>query len=269
MDPGNRQFEKKSKSRVREAKPEDIARLVDIDLECFKDVYKENPVSADDIHAMLAARQAIAGNLMVVGEIDGRIEGFMTCLRTDRDYTQVTSWEETTNHGTLVGAHAPEGKNFYIVNLTTTEKGSEYDLSDQLIARLLGRFLEAQANEVYLLSRIPQFSQWVVEQQLDFEGLPIEAQDELAERYVYMTKVVEGKERLYDGMLQRYAESGARPVAVLRDGFGDPASHNYSVLCIFNNPLPERLKANHIVSKVAGLAVRLAANHPKILNKLP
>lgn len=264
----NHHFERKPKSRVREASPEDIPRLVEIDLECFEDIYEQDPVSPEEIYAMLETRQSIAGNLMVVGEIDGRIEGFMTCQRTDKDVTQVRNWAETTNDGTLVGTHIPEGKNFYIVNLTTTKRGSDYDLSDQLIARLYGRFLEIQGEEALLLSRIPQFSQWVLEQGIDFESLSAEDQDTLAESYIHATKRVDGRERLYDGMLERYARSGARPEAVLRDGFGDPASHNYSVLCVVDNPLPERLKRSRVISKLAGVTLRLAANHPRVIQKL-
>ncbi|HEY0965023.1 MAG TPA: hypothetical protein VGE13_00910 [Candidatus Saccharimonadales bacterium] len=270
MDKDRRLFERRvAKPRVREAKPEDIARLVEIDMECFQDVYEQNPKSADDIHEMLALRQGIAGNLMVVGEIDGQIEGFMTCLRTDKDHTQITSWEETTNDGTLIDVHQPDGKNFYIVNLTTTGKGSEHNLSDQLIARLFGRLLEAQVEKAYLLSRIPQFSQWTAARQINFEDLSEDEQDLLAETYTQATKIVDGKECFYDGMLRRYAESGAKPVAVLRDGYGDPASHDYSVLCVFENPLPDVLKKNHTLSVVAGYVVRRVANHPKIIERLP
>lgn len=270
MNHDGRLFERRIvKPRVREARPEDIARLVEIDIELFQDVYEQNPKSTDDIHEMLVLRQAIAGNLMVVGEIDGQIEGFMTCLRTDKDDTQIRSWEETTNDGTLVGAHQPDGKNFYIVNLTATSKGSEHNLSDQLIARLFGRLLEAQVDKAYLLSRIPQFSQWTTEQEIIFEDLSEDEQDLLAETYAQATKIIDGKEYFYDGMLRRYAGSGAKPVAVLRDGYGDPASHNYSVLCVFENPLPDVLKRSRTLSVIAGYAVRRAANHPGIIERLP
>lgn len=262
-------FEKKPITRVREARPDDLERLVQVDLECFSDVYETNPVDPREIYEMLAMRQSIAQELMVVGEVNGIIEGFMTCQRTEKDSSQVRSWNETTNHGTLVGTHTPSGRNFYIVNLTVTEKGSEFDLSDQLIARLLGRFVEVQGEVAHLLSRMPQFSQWLNEQRIDFDNLSDDAQDELAEKYINATKVVDGEERLYDGMLRRYGEFGAKPVAVLRDGFGDPASQDYSVLCTFENPLPGRLKRSRLASLLAGKALQYAANHPKLLEKLP
>ena len=269
MNKDSMHFEKGRGPLVREARPEDMPRLVEVDLECFQDVYEANPVDPQEIQAMLETRQSIAKDLMVVGEIDGSIEGFMTCQRIGHEADQIKSWEETTNSGTLVGTHIPTGKNFYIVNLTVTDKGTEHDLSDQLIARLLGRFLEIQGEETYLLSRMPQFSQWLEESQIDFESLSDDVQDEFAQEYIGATKTVEGKEYLYDGMLRRYGEFGAKPVTVLRDGFVDPASHNYSVLCVFKNPLPEKLKRSRLVSRLAGLAVRYAANHPKVLSRLP
>ncbi len=260
---------RRSKPSVREAAPHDIPRLVEIDLEGFADVYDVNPVDRDNIHSMLEARQEVAGPLMVVGEIDGKIEGFMTCQRTNITPEELRSWDETTNHGTLTGTHNPIGRNFYVVNLTVTEKGSEYNLSDQLIARMYGRFLEIQGEKAYLLSRMPQFAQWLAEQGITFEDLSDDNQDELAWDYTGAAKVVAGKKRLYDGMLHRYSTFGAKPLKILRDGFTDPASHNYSVLCVVENPLPPIAKRSTIVSCLAGKSLSLVANHPFFLSKLP
>src|SRR5947209_12530334 len=102
--------EKGSKPYVREARSGDIKRLVEIDFECFQDVYEANPVDPKDVYAMMATRMATIQQLFIVGEIDGVIEGVMACQRTDRNYSEVKSWEETTNNGTLDGTHMPSGK---------------------------------------------------------------------------------------------------------------------------------------------------------------
>jgi hypothetical protein len=261
-------FEKISAPHVRGARPDDIKRLVEIDFECFQDVYEASPVDPEDVHAMMATRLGVVRELMIVGEVGGAIEGVMACQRTDRDSSEVKSWEETTNNGTLVGTHVPSGKNFYIVNLAVTKKGSEHDLSAQLIAMMLGRFVEVQGKEAQLLSRIPQFSQWLEEKQIDFDSLTPDSQDALAEQYVGTTKVVDGKERLYDGLLQRYIDVGVKPVSVLRDGYADPSSRNYEVLCTYENPLPNALKRSRMASSLAGKIICYAANYPAILNKL-
>jgi len=263
------EFEKKTTPVVRAAELNDVERLVELELETFRDVYEVNPVDPDQIRAMIIARLQTVKELMIVGEIDGVIEGVMACQRTEHEAGDIKSWEETTNNGTLEGTHVPTGRNFYIVNLAVTEKGSNQDLSDQLIAMMLGRFIEVQGNEAHLLSRIPQFSQWLAEQGIDLDSLSPHAQDELARTYVGTTKIVDGKERLYDGVLQRYIDAGAEPVMVLRDSYNDPRSHNYEVLCVFTNPLPEALRRNRLVALLAGKAVQFAANRPALLNMLP
>ncbi len=262
-------FEKGPRSIVREARYEDIDRLVELEFETFHDVYQERPFNAEAVRNMMITRLSIAQELMIVGEVDGIIEGVMACQRTNHSASEVKSWEETTNNGTLVGTHIPDGKNFYIVNLAISKKGSEHDLFDQLTARMIARFVEVRGDEAQLLSRIPQFSQWLIEQGIDFGTLSNEEQDALAEKYVTVTKMVDGKERLYDGVLRRYVEFGVKPVSVLRDSYNDPRSHNYEVLCTFKNPLPESLKRNRIVSRLAARAIRYASNHPSLLHYLP
>lgn len=261
-------MDKRPTPSVREANSNDIERLVEVEFETFRDVYEAHPADYESVRSMIATRLGIIQDLMIVGEVDGRIEGVMACQRTDLDHTQVKSWELTTNNGTLVGTHVPDGKNFYIVNLAVTQKGSEHEVSDQLIGLMLGKFVEVQGEEAQLLSRIPQFSQWLDEQGIDFDNMPADEQDVLAERYVKMTKIVNGKERLYDGVLQRYVDVGVKPVALVRNGYADPSSKNYEVLCTFGNPLPEFLRRNRMASKLAGKAIQYAANHPAILNKL-
>jgi hypothetical protein len=72
------------------------------------------------------------------------------------------------------------------------------------VARLLGNFIEVQGEVTHLLSRMPQFCEWLDEQHIGFDGLSADDKDALAEKYVCSTKLVDGEERLYDGMLQRY-----------------------------------------------------------------
>lgn len=254
---------------IRNAHLADIDRLVDLEFETFHDIYQENPTEPNAIKDMLLSRFNIIQDLMIVGEIEGSIEGVMACLRTNRDANQIKSWEETTNYGTIIDSHTPEGKNFYIINLAVTERGSEKNLSDQLIANMLGKFIKSQGSQAQLLSRIPQFSQWIKENNVLFDDLSIEKQDNLAQSYTEKTKIVNGKERLYDGVLQRYVTAGAKPIAVLRDGYTDPSSLNYGVLCVYENPLPTCMIKNKAISQLAGKAIQFASNHPRLLKVLP
>lgn len=262
-------FEKGHRSIVREARYEDIDRLVELEFETFHDVYDGGTFDANSVRNMMLTRLSIAQELMIVGEVDGRVEGVMACQRYNKGADDVKSWEETTNSGTLVGTHVPDGKNFYIVNLAITKKGTEHNLFHKLTFRMMARFVEARGEEAQLLSRIPQFSQWLIEQGIDFATLGYDEQNAWANQYVTVTKMINGKERLYDGVLRRYVEFGVKPVSVLRDSYNDPSSHNYEVLCIFKNPLPESLKRSRIISRLAGRAIRYALNHPGLLKYLP
>lgn len=268
MDRDKTNYEKRSKPFVREATIDDVDRLVEVEFETFQDVYEVHPSTPEEVRSMITTRLGVVQDLMIVGEVDGVIEGVMACQRTNLKTYEVKSWEETTNNGTLIGTHVPDGRNFYIVNLAVTNKGSEHNLSDQLIALMISKFVEARGEEAHLLSRIPQFAEWVEEQGVDFGELSEAEQDALAEQYVGTTKIVEGKERLYDGVLQRYVDAGVKPVAVLRDAYADPCSLNYEVLCVYENFLPKMLKNSRAVSLVAGRAIRYAANHPAIMDKL-
>ena len=254
-------------TRVRETVPRDIDRLVEIEFETFHDVYNAKPADPEQVRAMIATRLTIIQDLMIVGEVDGVIEGVMASQRTNHTVHDVKSWEETTNNGTLVGTHVPDGRNLYVVNLAVTQKGVASKISDQLIASTIGKLIEAGCDEAQLLSRIPQFSQWLDEQRIDFHSLSVEEQDRLAELYVNSTKIVDGKVRRYDGLLQRYMDVGVKPRAVLRDSYTDPSSLNYEVLCTYDNPLPQRLQKSRPAAILAGKALQFAANHPSLLSK--
>jgi hypothetical protein len=260
-------YEKLSIPVVRQARLGDIDRLVELEFETFDDVYEENPADPEKVRAMIESRLSVAPELTFVGEINGVIEGVMSSQRTDKEASEVTSWEETTNNGTLVGTHTSTGRNFYVVNLAITKKGTEHGFFDQLTAMTLGTFIGEQFKEALLLSRIPQFSQWLDEEHIDFEKLAAKEQDQLAEKYVHTTEIVNGKEQPYDGVLRRYVDFGVKPIAVLRDSYLDPSSKNYEVLCTYENPLPDTMKRSRMISRMAGRAIRYAANHPALLSR--
>lgn len=253
---------------IRLATPQDLDRLVEIDLECFEDAYREDPPSFEEMHERFSSRQRIAGDLMVVGEVNGRIEGTMACQVTDKRIEDFTSWEETTDNGYLTTTHNPSGKFFYVINLAVTPKGSEVNLSDFLVTNMYGRFVEQRKEATLLLSRIPDLSKWLQENNVEFERLTTLEQDALATEYLSATKIVEGKEVPYDGILHRMIREGSRPVRAVREGFQDPPSHNYGVLCTYEGPIPLKLRRNKVISKLAGRALIFASEHPTIMREM-
>ena len=262
------EFETKPEIKIRLATPQDIERLVEIDLECFEDAYRDDPPSFEEMRERFDSRQRIAGELMLVGEVDDKIEGTMACQATDKEIEDFTSWEETTDNGYLTTTHNPDGRFFYVINLAVTPRGSEVNLSDFLVTNMYGRFVEQRKEATLLLSRIPDFSKWLEENNIEFDSLDPTEQDLLATGYLSATKIVEGKEVTYDGILRRMIREGSKPVRAVREGFQDPPSHNYGVLCIYEGPIPLALRRNKIVSKLAGKALIFASQHPAIVQKL-
>lgn len=258
-----------NKPQVREAMPSDIPRLVDIDLACFEDVYGDAPPSRSEVTEMLTNRLRAAGRLMIVGSVGNHVEGFMTCQVTNKRPQDFIDWDTTTDNGHIISTHNPDGDSFYIVNMTVTQEGSSSNIGDMLISNMYGRFIEQQKDTAQLLSRIPQFSRWLEESGIEFDNLSETEQDELAESYTHHKKLNDkGKEVLYDGMLRRYGYAGAKPVKVVRDGFKDPASRDYGVLCVVDNPLPEFMRRNGAMSAIVGKALRSISQKPAVVSRI-
>lgn len=266
---GDRVRRRATRSIVREARADDIDRLVEVELETFRDVYESRPVNPQTIRQMITTRLETAGDLMVVGEVDGVIEGVAAAQRTNKEVESITSWESSTNFGTLRGTHEPGGKYLYVVNLAVTGRGSAAALGDRLIARLVAIGVAGQVQEAHLLSRMPQFRKWLAEHRIPFGSLSITQQDQIAADYVAATRVVDGREQLYDGLLQRYADIGGRFRRILRNGYEDPPSLNYSVVCTVANPLPLPWRRSRILSRVVAAVFVYASNHPWLLRVLP
>ncbi len=251
---------------IAEVQPEDITRLAEIDIECFGDAYEQSPVSSSEVGRMLHERLSNAGELMIKGVVNGKIEGFMTCMKTSLDAEDIKSWEETTNHGTLQTTFDKNGKNFYVVNLTVTPNGSANHIGSALVANMIARLIEHNAGKAYLLGRIPGFKDWLTNRDIDPDIASNAELDALADEYAHETIIVDGVVVTRDPVLRRLHEFGTKNVRVIRNGFDDAPSLNYSVLCEFNNPLA---KSNNILTrKVAAKALACASQHPSVIEKM-
>lgn len=258
---------KPKRTGVREASIGDIERLVDIDIQCFDDIYSEHPPDTESVEDMLTKRLKNAGELMIVGSVNDEIQGFMTCQIIDNDPSQITSWETTTNNGTLEGVDTQNGKYFYVVNMTVTKDGSNNNIGSMLVANMCARLIEAGAEKAFLLSRLPGFKSWVTSLGLDPSELDEQTVDSLATQYSNLT-IENGQNKApYDPMLRRYSEYGTRPVRLVKNGYEDPASLNYSMLCEFINPMG-KYRSNRVIRTLASKALKRASQHPEIITKI-
>lgn len=251
---------------IDEVQPDDVTRLTEIDIECFDDAYQQSPVSHLEVSRMLHARLQNAGDLMIKGTVNGRVEGFMTCMKTSLNADDIKSWEETTDRGTLQTTFDKNGENFYVVNLTVTPNGSAHRIGSALVANMIARLIEHNAKKAYLLGRIPGFKDWLINRDIDPDMASNTDLDALADEYAHETIIVDGIAVTRDPVLRRLHEFGTESVRIIRNGFDDAPSLNYSVLCEFNNPLG---RSNNILTrKVAAKALACASQRPAVIEKM-
>lgn len=278
---GNESENKKSKKekskkptvRVRPATPKDIPRLTEIDMQLYRKLYlaqgQDLDIRRKEVEHMLSKRLGNAGKLMLVTEIDGAIEAFMTCMITDKGPEEFESWESSTNDGTLDGVHSQQGKYIYTVNLTAKPKATDAGAHNMMMGRQLGHMIGSGIDSAYFESRIPLFGRWVErrlkEADTNIGSLSDDQLDELAQEYFESRVTLNGKEVRRDPMLRMYEQMGAKSVKVVKGAFDDPQSLNYGVVCTLDNPVPtwlRRKSLNWIVGKTAGavLSKRRIAN---------
>lgn len=258
---GNASFE------VRNVDDADVRRLVEIDMERYENAYAENPTEASRVEEMMRERVANAREWMWVFEMDGEVEGFITGQPTDLGVEDFASWEASTDNGRLTDTYNPLGKNLYVVNLTAMRKASKIGGHFQLIGALGEKTIRRGMDRAIFSSRMPGLRDWAEENNINWHEMAQEQLDELAVRYSQLTTEIDGQEALYDRQLRMYAESGFDLKRVVRDGFEDPESLNYGVVCDVENPVPGRFRykpVNFLISK----AFRLAAKKPELLDKL-
>jgi N-acetylglutamate synthase-like GNAT family acetyltransferase len=266
------QQEKTEKVTIRKAEHSDIERLAEIDLARFRKAYGINPPTKEEVKDMLTRRLYNSPDLMFVSELDGKVEGFITGFLTNKPMESFTTWEETTNNGTLDGVVDPEGKVMYIVNMTVNPNAAKKTGAEMLEASLMAYALEHGVDYGYFVSRMPQFKQWLKKKQVSDEMLKDEIKlDALAEEYAYSTKVVNGKDVRTDLELRMYESAGFKLVKVVRGGFSDEASLDYGVACRVDVP-PEKLLRflcrSSLVSKATAGFLRFAIKHPALLEKI-
>lgn len=77
---------------------------------------------------------------IVVGEIDGHIEGYVSVQLADEDVLKYGTWNEATDSGHIKRTHNPAGNWLHGVGLALTPKGSKNGLVIELI-RYLGEYV--------------------------------------------------------------------------------------------------------------------------------
>ena len=155
---------------------------------------------------------------IVVGEIDGVIEGYVSVQLADNDTIFRPTWNEGTDFGCFVKTHTPQGVWLHGAGLAVTPKGSRANLTGDLV-RFLYEYAASQ-NKLggRFITRIPGYYRFC-------ETMTPED---------YVSTLRNGKP--IDPELRVMARHGfhvVQPAVVFRDyveGGGDPKSCGCSVL---------------------------------------
>lgn len=265
------ELEKKPDVRVRKANLADAERMAEIDLSRYKRVYGENPPSKEEATNIFTHAIENAGpGWTYVCEVDGKTEGLVNAFRTNKSMDEFVSWEDCTADGTLDGRVDPNGKYVYAANLTVNPNAMKCGGEDMLIANLMAQAIQEGIEYGYFISRMPIFSAWVKRQtrlqNVEPEISP-ETLDDLAYRYANTKEVIGGKEVRIDHELRMYEELGFKIGRVVRNGFQDPQSMNYGVLCKVDVPPKGVMKKSKLVRGGLATGLRLIAKSPKVLEK--
>lgn len=261
--------QKSSKSRIRDAEERDLDALVELDLMMFDKSYGSSKPPVQEVRDMLARRMknvADGRGKMVVCEVDGEVSGFGTYFRTNKPWDEFTTWEDSTNDGTLDGVTDPDGKYAYVVNMTVAPRGSSVRGMQKIMANLVADGLKEGIEYGYFVSRIPQLTEWLSSQGVDYKSATVEELDKWAEVYID-TKAVskKGKEESIDYELRAYERFGFERGKLVKGGFSDEESLNYGVT--FKAPVPLHNKPRFVRSTVA-LGLSTAARSTWVADKL-
>lgn len=249
---------------IRSASPNDVEALVDIDMDAFDSVYREGDRPRDELKADLMTQ--FAGRIAMldpkwtqIASKNGVPTSFIMACPTDKPPETFSSWEQTTNNGTLLGTHNPDGRFLYVVSLSSRRGGG-----DQLMDRLIGYILK-DSMTAYFESRLPGLRTWAIrkarDQKIDFNDLRV--QEDLAKEY-FSSRGEDGKH--LDPLLKMYAKFGCDIPKLIPNAYQDPKSLNFGALCIFRGDLPYGLHRNALTRKAAGFAL-IAANKAKLKKK--
>jgi hypothetical protein len=261
---------------TRNAAIEDIPELVDVDIKSFSKVYVGYEKTEDELREELTEKftnrfELVGGKWIKVAERDGKIVGFIMSCPTSKDPMTFTSWEESTDNGTLNSTYDPEGENLYIVSLSVLRAGSVDLAQNMLFGNLLSEFVKENMNIAYFESRLPGLKVWVLKQcrvnKLDFNSLTKDQLDTYANEYFHLTKEKDGKEVPYDRLLEIYDSAGCKFVDVYADAYQDEPSLNYGVLGVFENPMPEKVRNSKTVRKLASFVMKQAAKSNYLMEK--
>lgn len=261
---------------MRPARPTDVPALVDVDLRAFGRVYREYGQSPEAIrkhlHELFTLRLERLGSEWTPVLCEGdRVVGFLMGCRTRRTTTDFRTWEEMTDGGTLESTHDPRGRNLYIVTLSMLPGVSSGPGRSMLFGNQIAAIIRHDITEVFFESRLPGLRAWLARQGAGqgrrISDLTDAERRDHAERYLRLTRIVDGREVPQDHLLTVYHHAGARFVRLIENGYQDAPSLNFGVLCVLPNPAPAWVQRRPALRALAGRTLAVASRSPLLMRR--
>jgi hypothetical protein len=261
---------------LRPATGDDMSALVSADMQAFRSVYKFQDMSEDELAADLLTKfegryEKLGGFWMQVLENQGKIVGSITACPTRKTPEDFTSWEDTTDNGTLETTYDPDGKKLYVVSLSVLPEASAVNGQDMLMANIIGKIIGGDY-QAYFESRMPGLKKWMLNQcRADGVKLADVSPEDIqaySEKYYTSTIEVEGKARSIDPLLRMYQEIGCKIVKLVPDAYQDTLSMNYGAVCVYDSPLPTLVKSIPFVRRAIGSSISAVSHSNYLTRKL-
>lgn len=171
---------------------------------------------------------------IVVGEIDGCIEGYVSVQLANDDTILRPTWDEATDSGHFTRTHNPYGEWLHGVGLAVTPKGCRAGMTESLISFLYDYMVANRKRGCRFMTRIPGYQRF---------------QESMSpEEYVRSQR----NERPLDPELRvlgNYGLVSIEPPIIFKDyveGGGDPRSCGLSTMVEILNP---NLEKNMVVTQ--------------------
>lgn len=262
---------------TRQATKDDLDTMVAIDIMAFDSVYKEYPLTREELHADIKSKfekrlAKVDPDWIRVAEEDGELCGFMLTCPTAKKPEDFKSWEDTTDNGTLESTYDPNGPYAYVVSLTMPRPESGDSPKNMLFADQIGKLVQSGFKAGYFESRLPGLRAWMeekcIEEKLNIDTLSKEQEFSFAQEYATARVERNGKQVLLDPHLRMYESIGCKLVKLAADAYQDAPSMNYGMVAVYENPLPNFMQKNKFMSRAAGSLIRRAARSHKLMKKL-
>lgn len=263
--------------RIRQYRDGDLDSMVTLDMASFSDVYSGYERTSEEVRADLM--ETFAKRIELIGpqwtqiledESTGKIIGFLMSCPTSKQPEEFTSWEDTTDNGSLDSTFDPEGKDIYVISLTTERSSLGRSYEDLLYASLMNKGISEGYRKAFFEARLPGLRKWMEGQSTadnkDIHKLSQAEKDAYAQQYFRLKKQRDGKEVPYDPLLRSFSKLGCDFVKLVPEAYQDEPSMNYGVLTVVNNPLPERIQGLKSMRTIAGRGMAYALRSKRLSN---